>query len=94
MGFAALKDLGDGAGEVKSMRTAPAYLRRGVAGRLVETIIETARGRGFGTLFLETGTNDAYLAARRFYEGIGFVPCDPFADYEVTGHNYFMRLML
>ena len=47
-GIGALKALGDGAGELKSMRTAPAHLRRGVAAALLEHIIDQARARGLG----------------------------------------------
>ena len=42
LGIGALKELGAGGGEVKSMRTHPDHLRRGVAA-------ETHRGRGKGT---------------------------------------------
>jgi len=92
MGFAALKDLGDGSGEVKSMRTAPAYLRRGVARHLLGAIITAARGRAFTALYLETGTTDAYLAARGLYAKHGFSPCLPFADYEASDHRDFCEL--
>lgn len=36
LGMGALKALGDGSGEIKSMRTDPAHLRKGVAARLLE----------------------------------------------------------
>src|SRR5258705_5946983 len=41
-GMGALKDLGNGAGELKSMRTHPDFLRRGVAAALLEHIIAVA----------------------------------------------------
>lgn len=41
-GIGALKDLGDGCGEMKSMRTHPHFLRQGVAAQLLEHIIRTA----------------------------------------------------
>jgi len=94
MGFAALKDLGDGSGEVKSMRTAPDFLRRGVARHLLGAVIAAARERGYGTLYLETGVTQEYLAARNLYEAFGFVPCNPFADYGASEHNWYMKLNL
>jgi len=94
LGFAALKDLGDGTGEVKSMRTAPAHLRKGVAARLLEAIITEARTRVYHTLYLETGVTDAYLPARALYEHHGFIPCAPFADYELSEHNWYMKFSL
>jgi putative acetyltransferase len=54
-GIGALKAIGDGTGEIKSMRTHPAHLRKGVAAALLEHIIETARARRYRRLSLETG---------------------------------------
>jgi putative acetyltransferase len=42
-GIAALKELGDGTGELKSMRTDPKHLRKGVAAALLQHIIGEAR---------------------------------------------------
>jgi len=94
LGFAALKDLGGATGEVKSMRTAPEHLRKGVAARLMTTLVEAAKARGYGALYLETGVTEDYFAARKLYERHGFAPCEPFADYEASGHNWFMKLTL
>src|SRR4051812_34801138 len=54
-GIGALKELGDGTAEVKSMRTHPAHLRRGVGAAVLERIIGEARARGLTRLSLETG---------------------------------------
>src|SRR5271168_2987081 len=45
-GIGALRDLGGGDGELKSMRTHPEFLRRGVAASLLEHIIGVARVTG------------------------------------------------
>lgn len=94
LGFAALKDLGDGTGEVKSMRTGPRHLRKGVASALLDFIIRDASRNGFSALYLETGTTDEYNAARKLYDGHGFFSCDPFADYVTSEHNCYMQLAL
>ena len=94
LGFGALKDLGDGTGEVKSMRTAPEHLRKGVGASILDVIIDAARMRGHSTLYLETGVSEDYMAARALYERRGFAPCDPFANYEASGFNWFMKLSL
>ncbi|HAV63172.1 MAG TPA: GNAT family N-acetyltransferase, partial [Verrucomicrobiales bacterium] len=47
VGCAALKRLDDGHAEIKSMRTAVAHQRRGIAGRLLEHVIAEVRRRGF-----------------------------------------------
>jgi putative acetyltransferase len=48
MGCGALKELDPTHGELKSMRTADAYLRRGVAAALVDHIVGVAHARGYG----------------------------------------------
>jgi putative acetyltransferase len=94
LGCAALKSLGAGLGEVKSMRTATPHLRRGVAARLLTHVVDTARRRGYTRLSLETGTAEAFAPAHRLYERAGFVDCAPFAAYRDDPHSRFMTLML
>lgn len=94
LGCGALKELTPRHGEIKSMRT-PAKLRRRGAGRAVlETIISTARTRGYELLSLETGSHPAFDAAHRLYEAFGFKRCGPFADYVEDPHSVFMSLSL
>ena len=93
-GMAALKQLDAAHGEIKSMRTAPDALRRGVARALLAHIVATARTRGYARLSLETGTAPAFTAANRLYESAGFVDGPVFADYPVSPHNRFMTLDL
>ena len=93
-GIGALKELGDGAGELKSMRTAPQHLRQGVARALLEHIIEVARRRGLRRLSLETGSGPAFEPALRLYLGRGFVPGEPIAGYVATDFNRFLHLPL
>lgn len=94
LGCAALKDLGGGEGDVKSMRTDPAHLRRGVAARLLAHLIEEARGRGWHRLNLETGTVPSFDPAHALYRRFGFVDRGPYADYVESAHNCFMTLAL
>jgi putative acetyltransferase len=54
-------------GEIKSMRTAPAHLRRGVASRLVLHILEEARTRSYRRLSLETGSAAVFAPALRAF---------------------------
>ena len=93
-GVGALKDLGDGAGEVKSMRTDPAHLRRGVGAALLEHIIGKARARGMRRLSLETGRGPAFEAALSLYHKRGFVDGAPFSDYAPSHFNQFLHLEL
>ena len=93
-GVGALKDLGDGSGEVKSMRTDPRHLRQGVASALLGHIVEAARRRGLRRLSLETGTGPAFEPARTLYRKHGFVDGDCFADYQPSAFNQFLHLEL
>lgn len=94
-GMGALKDLGGGEAEVKSMRTRPDHLRRGVGAAVLAAIVEAARAGGFTRLSLETGTSDDYRAARALYARAGFVDCPAFADYPADSpHNRYMTLAL
>ena len=52
LGFGALKELEPRAGEIKSMRTADAHLRKGVAATILDHIIAEARQRGYARLSL------------------------------------------
>lgn len=90
LGCGALKALDARHGELKSMRTAAAHLRRGVASALLRHIIEEARRRGYRRLSLETGSPDAFEPARRLYERFGFAVCGPFADYVDDPNSVFM----
>lgn len=93
-GIGALKQLDDSNAEIKSMRTAPTYLRRGVGAALLEHIIEVARERGVSRLSLETGTGPAFEAALSMYHNRGFKKGPEFADYVASDFNQFLHLDL
>jgi putative acetyltransferase len=94
LGCGALKQLDAQQGELKSMRTATEHLRKGVAARILEHILQVARGRGYTRLYLETGTTPGFVPARALYERHGFAYCGPFADYEEGPYSVFMCLDL
>jgi putative acetyltransferase len=93
-GMAALRDLGDATGELKSMRTHPRFLRRGVARALLERIIEAARAAGMVRLSLETGSGPAFEPALELYRRRGFVPGEAFGQYQRSPFNQFLHLQL
>lgn len=98
LGCGALKELGKTHGEIKSMRTTEAALKRGVGSLVVAHIIEQAKTRGYTRLSLETGNNEPYAPARALYAKFGFEECDPFADYiadnKEGAFSLFMTLVL
>ena len=94
LGCGALKTLDASSGEIKSMRTAARHRRRGVAARILEHIINTARQRDFQGLYLETGSMAEFEAARALYERFGFEYCKPFGDYQADPNSVFMHKTL
>jgi putative acetyltransferase len=94
LGCGALKELDAGHGEIKSMHTAAAARGRGVARRMLQHIIETARQRGYRRLSLETGSTAEFAAAQGLYRGFGFQDCGPFAGYVLDPFSVFMTLEL
>lgn len=93
-GCGALKELTPTHGEVKSMRTPAASRRRGAGRAVLAWIIETAIGRGYERLSLETGTHPAFGPAQTLYRSFGFEPCGPFGAYEASPHSVFMTRRL
>jgi putative acetyltransferase len=90
VGCGALKELDSQHGELNSMRTSSLHLRKGVAKRLLEYIIEEAKRRGYLRLSLETGSMDAFEPARRLYASFGFKYCKLFSDYIEDPNSVFM----
>ena len=90
-GIGALKQLDDHTGEIKSMRTHPDYLRRGVAAALLEHIVKEARERGLRRLSLETGSGPAFEPALVLYRHHGFVNGAAFSHYQKSDFNQFLH---
>lgn len=94
LGMGAMKHLDDGHGELKSMRTAPTALRRGVARAVLDHMIAEARARSYRRLSLETGRTTPFEAAHALYRSAGFVECGPFAAYDDTSFSRYFTLEL
>jgi putative acetyltransferase len=90
-GIGALKRLDAGTGEIKSMRTHPDFLRKGVGRILLNHIIEQARALGLRRLSLETGSGPAFEPALRLYRSHGFSDGEAFADYTRSAFNQFLH---
>ena len=61
----ALKDLGDGRGELKSMRAAPEFRGKGAGKAVLVHLLGEAERRGYRWLGLETGRPEPFQPARR-----------------------------
>ncbi len=89
-GCGALKELNSTHGEIKSMRTAKLWLRKGVASMLLEYILAESRRRGYSRLSLETGSMPYFQPAHRLYSKFGFRICPPFNGYVEDPNSIFM----
>jgi putative acetyltransferase len=94
LGCGALKQLDGKHGEIKSMRTAGAQRRRGVARAMLAHIVDEAHRRGYSRLSLETGSQPAFAPARALYGSFGFADCGPFAGYGPDPNSVFMTRLL
>ena len=94
LGCAALRELDATHGELKSMRTAAAHRRRGVAAALLDHVVAEARRRGYRRLSLETGSPAEFAPARAMYAAYGFTSCGPFGPYLDDEFSVFMTLDL
>jgi len=90
----ALKTLDPENGELKSMRVADAHLGTGGGRAMLRHLLGEARARGMRTVWLETGSPDDFIPARRLYESEGFVECGAFGDYPENPFSVFMTRAL
>ena len=79
-----VKDLGDGACEIKRMFVVPSARGRGVAGELLVALEDAARSLGYSRVRLDTGPKQPH-AERMYrqagYEEIGNFNANPFASF-------------
>lgn len=93
-GIGAVKRLGEGAGELKSMRTHPDFTRRGIARAMLDHLIEHSRRQNMLTLSLETGSGEKFEPALALYRQRGFANGAAFGDYRLTEFNQCLHLTL
>lgn len=91
VGCGALKQLSADHGEIKSMRTAAAHLRKGAGAAMLNHIVSEARARGIRRLSLETGTGPEFEAALALYRNSGFTDGAPFGGYPPTDFTRFLH---
>jgi putative acetyltransferase len=90
----ALKRLDDDHAELKSMHTAVAARRQGVARAMLDHLLDLARRNGYRRISLETGSMAAFAPARTLYADAGFVVCPPFGSYTDSPNSTCMTLAL
>lgn len=90
----ALKQLGDGMGEIKSMRAADSWRGTGAGEAVLLHLVATARKEGLRWLGLETGRHEVFEPAQRLYAKHGFTPCAAYADYVIDDFSMCMGMDL
>lgn len=94
VGMGALKRLGGGDIELKSMHVLAEARGTGAARKILSALIEAARGLDGRVIYLETGSQDSFAPARALYYRAGFTDCAPFAGYREDPNSTFMALDL
>lgn len=94
LGMGALRDLDGEHAELKAMHVRTAARGHGVGRAIVLRLVELARRDGYRRVSLETGTMEAFAAARRLYASIGFRPCPPFGEYTASPNSICMTMSL
>lgn len=94
VGSVALKDLGSGHLELKTMRASRPVRGTGLGRRLLQHALAEARSVGAVRISLETGSGEVFVPARALYRAHGFVDCEPFGDYRPDRHSTFLTLTL
>ncbi len=94
IGCIALRDLGEGKGEIKSMHVLSERRGEGLADRLLDYLLGQAKEANMTWLGLETGDTPLFKAAREFYSKRGFLPAEPFGDYRADNAGPLMAKSL
>ncbi|NHA68560.1 GNAT family N-acetyltransferase [Phycicoccus flavus] len=94
VGSVALKDLGGGHVELKTMRVSPILRGSGLGRRLLAHALAAARAGGATRVSLETGAGEVFVPARSLYRRHGFTDCEPFGDYRPDRNSTFLTLAL
>ncbi len=94
LGVGAIKRLDPSNAELKSMHTTEPSRRQGVASAIVAHLLAFAAASNYVRVSLETGTMDAFAAARSLYAKFGFVECKPFNGYSANPYSTCMTVSL
>ena len=94
IGCGALKFLNKEHGELKSIRVADKFRRKGNGIKVINHLIIEAKKLNIKKISLETGTGDFFAPARKLFVKFGFKTCEPFAHYKKDPDACYMSLLI
>ena len=94
IGCGALKFLDKEHGELKSIRVADSFRRKGNGFKVINHLISEAKKLNIKKISLETGTGSFFTPARKLFDKCGFKVCEPFAHYKKDPDACYMSLLL
>ena len=94
IGCGALKFLDKEHGELKSIRVADSFRRKGNGFKVINHLIIKAKKLNIKKISLETGTGNFFTPARKLFDKCEFKVCEPFAHYKKDPDACYMSLLL
>ena len=94
IGCGALKFLDKEHGELKSIRVADKFRRKGNGIKVINHLIDKAKKLNIKKISLETGTGNFFVPARKLFDKCGFKICEPFAHYKKDLDAHYMSLLI
>lgn len=90
LGVGAIRKLDADHAELKSMHTLAKSRGNGIGKAILAHIEGFATIQGIRRISLETGSSEAFRAARELYKSKGYEECEAFGDYVLSEHNTCM----
>ena len=94
VGCGALKILDIDHGEFKSIRVHDDFRKKGYGTKILENLINKARGLNIKRLSIETGAGQFFKPARKLFEKCQFQPCKPFAHYKDDKNSIYLTKLI
>ena len=94
IGCGALKFLDKEHSELKSIRVADRFRRKGNGIKVINHLIDEAKKLNIKKISLETGTGNFFEPARKLFHKCGFKPCEPFDQYKKDLDACYMSLLI
>ena len=94
LGCGALKFLGKGHGEFKSIRVHDDFRKMGNGLKIIEHLIDEAKKLKIKRISIETGAGKFFKPARKLFEKCNFKPCDPFAHYKEDLNSIYLTKLI